>query len=214
MDYLINITLYILQGAEVSLKVFFVTTIFSIPLGIISAIGKIVGIKPIKWLLEIYTWLLRGTPLMLQLFFVYYGLYYIAGIRLESIMAAYLAFTVNYAAYFTEIFRAGIQSIDKGQYEASKALGMTYRQTMIRIVIPQAIKRVLPPAGSEIINLIKDTALVFVISIGDIMRNSQEVASRDAKMDSFIIAAVIYLILTYFIVFIFNKFEKKLSYYD
>lgn len=214
MDYIVNISLYILQGAGVSLKVFFVTTFFSIPLGIIFAIGKIVGIKPLKWLLGIYTWLLRGTPLMLQLFFVYFGFYYLFRLNLDKMAAAYLAFVINYAAYFTEIFRAGIQSIDKGQYEASKALGMSYWQTMKRIILPQAIKRVLPPTGNEIITLIKDTALVSVISNGDIMRNSQEVASRDVRMDAFIIAAVIYLVLTYFIVYVFNRMEKKLSYYD
>lgn len=214
MDYLMNITQYILQGATVSLKVFFVTAIFSIPLGILFAIGKIVGIKPIRWILDLYTWLLRGTPLMLQLFFVFFGLQYLIGIKLDRLTAAYVAFVINYAAYFTEIFRAGIQSIDKGQFEASKALGMTYRQTMIRIILPQAVKRVLPPTGNEIITLIKDTALLMVLAIGDIMRNTKEIVSRDFRVDAFIIAAVIYLALTYFIVFIFNKLEKKLSYYD
>lgn len=214
MDYLFNITLYILEGASVSLKVFFVTTIFSIPLGIIFAIGKIVGIKPLRWLLDIYTWVLRGTPLMLQLFFVFFGLQYILGIKLGRMNAAYFAFIINYAAYFTEIFRAGIQSIDKGQFEAAKALGMSYKQTMSRIVLPQAIKRVLPPTGNEIITLIKDTSLVMVIANGDIMRNTKEIVSRDGRVDAFIIAAIIYLILTYFIVFLFNKIEFKLSYYE
>lgn len=214
MDYLINITSYILQGAVVSLKVFFVTILFSIPLGILFAIGKLSGIKPVKWLLDFYTWVLRGTPLMLQLFFVFFGLYYVAGIKIGRMESAYITYIVNYAAYFTEIFRAGIQSIDKGQFEASKALGMSYRQTMTRIVLPQAIKRVLPPTGNEIITLIKDTALVMVIANGDIMRNTKEIVSRDNRVDAFIIAAILYLILTYFIVFIFNKIEKKLSYYD
>lgn len=213
MDYIINITQYILQGASVSLKVFFVTALFSIPLGILFAIGKISGFKPIQWVLEIYTWVLRGTPLMLQLLFVYFGLRY-AGVNIEKINAVFLAFIINYAAYFTEIFRAGIQSIDKGQFEASKALGMSYWQTMRRIVLPQAIKRVLPPTGNEIITLVKDTALVMVLAVGDIMRNTKEVVSRDFRVDAFFIAAIIYLILTYFIVFIFKKLEKKLSYYD
>lgn len=209
-----SIIFYILAGANTTLRIFFVTLIFAIPLGILFAIGKIAGGKIIKGILDIYTWLLRGTPLMLQIFFVFYGIPQLFGIKLDRDFAAYIAFIINYAAYFTEIFRAGILSIEKGQFEASKALGMSYPQTMWRIIIPQAIKRVLPPVGNEFITLIKDTSLVMVIAIPDIMRNTKEIVSREASPETFIIAAVIYLILTYGIVFLFSKTEKRLSYYD
>lgn len=209
-----DIVFYILAGANTTLRIFVVTLVFAIPLGIVFAIGKIAGGKLIKGLLDIYTWLLRGTPLMLQIFFVFYGIPQLFGITLDRNLAAYIAFVINYAAYFTEIFRAGILSIEKGQFEASKALGMSYPQTMWRIIIPQAVKRVLPPVGNEFITLIKDTSLVMVIAIPDIMRNTKEIVSREASPATFIIAALIYLILTYGIVYIFSKTEKKLSYYD
>jgi len=209
-----DIVFYILAGANTTLRIFVVTLVFAIPLGILFAIGKIAGGKLIKGILEIYTWLLRGTPLMLQIFFVFYGIPQLFGINLDRNLAAYIAFVINYTAYFTEIFRAGILSIEKGQFEASKALGMSYPQTMWRIIIPQAVKRVLPPVGNEFITLIKDTSLVMVIAIPDIMRNTKEIVSREASPATFIIAALIYLILTYGIVFIFSKTEKKLSYYD
>lgn len=213
MDYYIEIAPYILKGIIVTLQIFAVTILGSIPLGILGAIGKIVGPKPVKWLLSIYTWLLRGTPLLLQLLFMYFGLWAL-GIEIDRMNAAYLAFIFNYTAYFIEIFRAGIQSIDKGQFEASKALGMNYRQTMMRIILPQAMKRMIPPVGNEIITLVKDSALVMILAIGDVMRNSKEIVSRDSRIDAFILAAIIYLLLTYGIVFIFKKIEKKTDYYD
>lgn len=209
-----SIIFYILEGANTTLRIFFVTLIFAIPLSILFAIGKIAGGKIIKGILDIYTWLLRGTPLMLQIFFVFYGIPQLTGIKLDRNLAADLAFIINYTAYFTEIFRAGILSIERGQFEASKALGLSYPQTMWRIIMPQAFKRVLPPVGNEFITLIKDTSLVMVIAIPDIMRNTKEIVSREASPETFIIAAIIYLILTYGIVFIFSKSEKKLSYYD
>jgi len=209
-----DVVLFILAGGSTTLKIFFITIVFSIPLGVIFAIGKIAGGKAVRTILDVYTWLLRGTPLMLQIFFVFYGLPQLLHITLDRYVAAYLAFIVNYAAYFTEIFRAGIKSIDKGQFEASKALGMSYPQTMWRIIIPQAVKRVLPPVGNEFITLIKDTALAMVIAIPDIMRNTKEIVSSGSKPETFFIAAVIYLVLTYGIVLCFNKLEKKLSYYE
>jgi polar amino acid transport system permease protein len=129
-------------------------------------------------------------------------------------MAAYVTFIINYAAYFTEIFRAGIQSIDKGQYEAAKALGMNYGQTMKRIIIPQAIKVILPPTGNEAVTLIKDTALVSVIALADILRNAKSVVSRTASVEGYLIAAVLYLIMTFVIIKIFKHIEKRFAYYN
>ncbi len=213
MDYIINVTNYILQGATITLSLYAVTIIFSIPLGIISTLGKISKFKPIRGILEIYTWLFRGTPLLLQLFFTYYALP-ILGITLTRFQAASITFILNYGAYFTEIFRAGIESIDRGQYEAAKALGMGYRLTMWRIILPQATRRVLPPTANEAITLIKDTALVAAIGMGDILRGAREVLNRDFRITSFIIAAIIYLLFTFVIVQIFKALEKKFSVYE
>ena len=214
MEEFINISLFILQGAVISIKIYVVTILFSIPLGMLCAMGKLTKFAPLKWLLEMYTWVFRGTPLLLQLFFTYYGLRIMAGIELSNEMAAYVTFVINYAAYFTEIFRAGIQSIDKGQYEAAKALGMNYSLTMKRIVIPQAIKVILPPTGNEAVTLIKDTALVSVIALADILRNTKSVVSRTASVEGYLIAAVLYLILTFVIINIFKYIEKRFAYYS
>ncbi len=138
----------------------------------------------------------------------------IPGLRLERFTAAVLTFIINYGAYFTEIFRAGIQSIDKGQYEAARVIGMNYTQTMRRIVLPQTIKRVLPPVSNEAITLVKDTALVVVLGIGEILRNSKEIVSRDFTIIPFVIAGVIYLILNYGIVLLFRRMEKRYSVYE
>lgn len=213
MDYLLNISAFIVEGAVISLKIYVITIIFSIPLGMICAMGKLSRMKPLKWLLEMYTWVFRGTPLLLQLFFVYFGLPTL-GIELSREMAAYVTFVINYGAYFTEIFRAGIQSIDKGQYEAAKALGMNYRQTMKSIIIPQAVKVVLPPTGNEAVTLIKDTALCSVIALADILRNAKTMVSKHASVEGFIIAAILYLIMTFVIINIFKYIEKRFAYYN
>lgn len=214
LDDLINISLYILQGAVISIKIYVVTIIFAIPLGMLCAMGKMTKIAPLKWFLEMYTWVFRGTPLLLQLFFTYFGLKILFGIELSKEMAAYLTFIINYAAYFTEIFRAGIQSIDKGQYEAAKALGMNYGMMMKRIIIPQAIKVILPPTGNEAVTLIKDTALCSVIALADILRNAKSVVSRTASVEGYLVAAVLYLIMTFVIIKFFKYIEKRFNYYN
>ncbi len=179
----------------------------------LCAMGKLTKITPLKWLLEGYTWLFRGTPLLLQLMFFYFGLP-ILGIELSRESAAYFTFIFNYGAYFTEIFRAGIQSIDKGQYEAAKALGMDYKMTMKRIILPQAIKVILPPTGNEAVTLIKDTALVSVIALADILRNAKSVVSRTVSVEGYIVAAVLYLLMTLVIINIFKYIEKRYAYYN
>ncbi|SHJ83716.1 amino acid ABC transporter permease [Tepidibacter formicigenes] len=213
MDYILKVTIAILKGSTITLKLYIITAIFSIPLGIISSIGKISKFNLLKRLLGIYTWVFRGTPLLLQLFFVYYGLP-ILGIALKPFTAASLTFILNYGAYFTEIFRAGIESIDKGQYEAAKVLGMNYRQTMTRIVLPQTVKRVIPPVCNEAITLIKDTALVAAIGMGDLLRGAKEIVTRDFNIIPFLVVAIIYLIITSVIVYIFKNLEKKYSIYE
>ncbi|MZQ75039.1 MAG: ABC transporter permease subunit [Peptoclostridium sp.] len=212
MEYIINTTLYILKGTVVSLKIYAVTAIFSVPLAIFFALGKVSKHKTLKIVLEAYTWIFRGTPLLLQLFFAYYGLP-ILGITMTPFMAAALTFIVNYAAYLTEIFRAGIESIDKGQYEAAHSLGMNYVQTMRRVVIPQAIRRVLPPTCNEAITLVKDTALVAAIGMADLLRSAKEVLTRDFTIIPFVIAALFYLAMSWVIVIVFKKIEQKYTVY-
>lgn len=213
MSYIIKTTEYLLSGLAVTLKLYIVTIIFSIPLGFLCAFGKLSKHRWLKGILEFYTWLFRGTPLLLQLFFIYFGLA-VRGIKLTQFQAASITFVLNYGAYFTEIFRGGIQSVDKGQLEAAKALGMNYWQTMIRIVLPQAVKIALPSTSNEAITLIKDTALVAAIGMGDVLRAAKEVSLRDFKITSFVIATIIYLILTSFIVYIFKRLENKYSVYE
>ncbi len=208
MDYIISVTLFILKGALVTLKLYIVTAILCVPLGMILAVAKISRFKIINSIIGVYTWIFRVTPLLLQLFFAYYGLPTV-GIVLSPFIVVALTYTLNYAAYLTEIFRAGIESIDKGQYEASQALGMNYRQTMVRTIIPQAIRRVIPPTCNEAINLVKDTALVAAIGMGDLLRAAKEVMTRDFTITPFIIAAILYLLISSILVNVFRKIEQK-----
>jgi polar amino acid transport system permease protein len=171
--------------------------------------------KFLQLLMGFYTSVVRGTPLLLQIFFVYYGLpILIPGFRLERFTAATITFILNYGAYFTEIFRGGIQSIDKGQYEAARVLGMNYNQTMGRIILPQTFKVVLPPVANEAITLVKDTSLIVILGIGEILRNSKEIVARDFTITPFVIAGVIYLILNYVVVLGFRKLEKRYAEYE
>jgi len=214
--YFEKIVSYIASGAGVTLEIFAVTLVFSIPIGIVCAIGKLSRFRVIRFILGAYTWVFRGTPLLLQLFFTYYGLPILTNglIQLQPMPAALLTFVFNYAAYFTEIFRAGIQSIGRGQYEASKALGMTHWLMMRRIVLPQAVKVILPPTGNETINLIKDTALCSVIAITEMMRIAKNVMSTNFDISALVVAACIYLLLTFIIIMLFRRLEKRFAYYS
>jgi len=213
VDYILNITFFILKGSIITFKLYIVTAIFSVILGVLGALGKISGIKFLERILGIYTWVFRGTPLLLQIFFAYYGLP-VLGITLQPFTAAALTFIFNYGAYLVEIFRAGIESIDKGQYEAAKVLGMNYRQTMFRIIIPQTIKRILPPSSNEAINLVKDSALVAAIGLGDLLRAAKVIVTRDFTILPFVIATIFYLIISSVIVTIFKRLERKFSVYE
>lgn len=212
-DYIINVSGYILEGSLITFQLYLITAIFSVILGIAGALGKISKIPLLESILSFYTWVFRGTPLLLQLFFAYYGLP-VLGITLEPFPAAALTFIVNYGAYFTEIFRGGIESINEGQYEAAKVLGMNYRQTMSRIILPQTVKRVLPATSNEAINLVKDSALVAVIGLGDLLRAAKVAVTRDFSIIPFIIAAVFYLVISSVIVTVFRKLEEKYSVYE
>jgi polar amino acid transport system permease protein len=211
-SYILQSAGYILKGCILTLEIYAITALFSVPLAVILALGKVSGGKVLKRILGVYAWIFRGTPLLLQLFFFYYGLT-IFGISLSPMLAAGLTFVINYAAYLMEIFRAGIESIEKGQYEAARALNMNYWQTMRRIILPQTVKRVLPATCNEAINLVKDTALVTVIGMGDLLRAAKEIFTRDFTIIPFVIAAVVYLLMTSVIVSLFRRLERKFSYY-
>jgi polar amino acid transport system permease protein len=213
MENIIGMLTPLLSGTVVTINVFVVTWVLSIPLGLLLALGRISGIKPLEKIIDLYNWVMRGTPLMLQLFFVYFALPSV-GIMLSDVSAALLAFVLNYAAYFCEIFRAGVQAIPKGQYEAAKTLGFTYTQTMRRIIVPQMIKKVLPPIGNETITLIKDTSLVYVLAMNDLLRAARTIVQRDFDMTPFFVAGVFYLVMTFFLTRLFNYLEKRYAKYE
>lgn len=213
LQYISRIIVPMAEGTIITFQVFIITIVLSIPLGLILALGRISKFKILREAIGLYIWLLRGTPLMLQLFFVYYGLPNF-GIVLDSMTAACIAFVLNYAAYFGEIFRGGIQSIDRGQYEGAKVLGFTYWQTMRRIILPQVAKRVLSPVSNEAITLVKDTALVNVIGVGELLRAAKIAVSRDAVTSPFIVAAVFYLVMTFVLTKLFDYLEERYAIYE
>ena len=215
MEYLLHIVPAVAVGLQVTLKIFIITIVLSLPLGVVMAIARISKIKPLSKFMGAYIYIMRGTPLMLQILFIYYGLpFIIDGLKLADFPAAIIAFVFNYAAYFTEIFRGGIQSIDKGQYEGAKVLGMTYVQTMRRIILPQVVKRVLPPVANETINLLKDTSLVYILAMNDILRITRSIVQRDFDTTAFIVAAVFYLFFTFILTKVFSYLEKRFAVYD
>ncbi|MCB4971103.1 amino acid ABC transporter permease [Streptococcus mutans] len=212
MSYISEVLPSLLDGALITLQVFFIVILFSIPLGAILAFLMQVPFKPLRWLLNLYVWIMRGTPLLLQLIFIYYVLPS-AGITFDRMPAAILAFTLNYAAYFAEIFRGGIEAIPKGQYEAAKVLKLSQIQTVRYIILPQVVKIVLPSVFNEIINLVKDSSLVYVLGVGDLLLASKTAANRDATLAPMFIAGGIYLILIGVVTILSKYVEKKFSYY-
>lgn len=212
MEKLMDTVVLMLEGSEVTLEIFCVTLVLALPLGILAALGRLSPLRPLSLLMEFYIWLMRGTPLMLQLLFVYFALPMV-GILLPDLAAALLAFTLNYAAYFAEIFRAGIQSVPRGQYEAAKTLGMTYGQTMRRIILPQVIRIVLPPISNETINLVKDTSLIYILAMNDLLRVARTIVQREFDMTPFVVAAVFYLVMTAVLTWGFKKLEAHYGRY-
>ena len=212
MSYILEILPSLLSGAATTLQVFALVLVFSIPLGIMLAFSMQIRLKPLQWLLNLYIWIMRGTPLLLQLIFIYYVLPSI-GIRLDRIPAAIIAFTLNYAAYFAEIFRGGISSIPTGQYEAAKVLKFTPVQTIRLIILPQVVKIVLPSVFNEVMTLVKDTSLVYALGISDLILASRTAANRYASLAPMFVAGLIYLLLIGLATLIAKQVEKKFSYY-
>ena len=205
----------VISGLKVTLEIFAVTLILSIPLGIVTAMGRRSKIKIINKITSIYVLIMRGTPLLLQIVFIFFGLSIPSiGIVIERFPAAILAFVLNYGAYLGEIFRAGIDSIDEGQYEAGQVLGMSSKDIFFRIVLPQAFKRVLPPITNEIVTLVKDTALVYVIGLSDLLKVGKVAANRDSSLMPLLVIGIVYLILIGVLSKIMEKIEKRYEYYN
>ena len=210
LSYIALLMPALMQGLWQTLKIFALTLIFSLPLGLVFTLGSISRVLPLRWLARAYIWIFRGTPLMLQLFFVYYGLPFL-GLTFDRFPAAVLTFVLNYAAYFAEIYRGGIQSIDRGQHEAAKTLGFTPWQTMRLIIIPQTVSRVIPPVCNETITLVKDTALVTAIGVGDLLKAAQGAVNRDENITAYVVAALIYLAITFVMTMAYERLEKYFS---
>ncbi|AZY49215.1 amino acid ABC transporter permease [Bordetella avium] len=216
MDYVISLLGPMADGAKVTLSLFFITLALAVPLGLLLALARLSRFRLLSRLVNAYIWLMRGTPLMLQLLFIYFALPFVPviGVRLPDFPAAIVAFALNYAAYFAEIFRAGILSVDRGQYEGSKVLGMSYLQTMRRIVLPQMVQRVLPPMSNETITLVKDTSLIYVLALNDILRTARGIVQRDFTTTPFLVAAAFYLLMTLVLTWFFQHLEKRYAKYD
>ncbi len=216
MNYLADILPPLLQGSGVTLQVFLITFVLAVPLGLALALIRISRFAVLSTLVNGYIWLMRGTPLMLQMLFIYFALPFIPviGVRLPDFPSAIVAFVLNYSAYFAEIFRAGIQSIDRGQYEGAKVLGLSYPQTMRRIVLPQVLKRILPPMSNETITLVKDTSLIYVLAMNDLLRAARGIVQRDFTTMPFVVAAAFYLFMTLVLTYGFQRLEKKYAVYD
>ena len=208
---IIRIAREISQGLYVTLSIFGYTLLFSIPLGLFLSVLSQSKSKIVRGIIGTYTWILRGTPLMLQIFFIYFGIPIMTGnsFKFDNYTAGLIAFILNYAAYFAEIFRGGIQSIDSGQYEAASALGLNYPRTMLRIILPQALRNSLPAVGNEAITLIKDTVLLATISLQDILQFAKKIVSREATLMPFLVVAVFYLIMTFVITRVMKHLEDR-----
>ena len=206
----------LVEGLGTSVTIFFVTLLGAIPLGIPLALARLSKFKPLALLAQLYISIMRGTPLMLQMFAVYFAPFYVFGISTGAgykLTACLIAFILNYAAYFAEIYRSGIQSIPQGQYEAAEVLGYSRVQAFFHIILPQVIKRIVPAMGNEIITLVKDTSLAFSIGVAEMFTEAKALVASQRNMIPFAISAAIYWVITLVVTAILNRVEKKLSYY-
>ena len=217
MQYFISVVQEIGAGISSSLLLFVLTLIFSMPLGLLVCFGRMSKIKPLSMVFNFVISGLRGTPLMLQLVVVFFGPYYVFGMNVSNtwrFWAAIVGFSINYAAYFAEIYRSGIQAIPKGQYEAAEVLGYTRTQTFCKIIFPQMVKHVLPPVTNEIITLTKDTSLAFVLAYAEMFTLAKQVAASDASIAPLFVAGLFYYVFNYVVAFVMERLERKLAYYQ
>ncbi|MDW0113846.1 amino acid ABC transporter permease [Sporosarcina saromensis] len=216
IDYLISITKPMLEGAQATVLLFLIAIILSIPLGFLLTLAVRSSIKPLAWLANAYIYLMRGTPLLLQLLFIVFGLPLIPVIGeylvLDRFVAASIGFILNYAAYFAEIFRGGLLAIDNGQYEASKVLGLNRWQTTTRVVLPQMIRIALPAVANESVTLVKDTALLYAVAVPELLHFAQTAVNRDFTIVPFVLAGIIYLLITLCLTLFFKWLERRLRF--
>ena len=205
---------FMLEASATTGKLFFYTLLIALPLGLILSLGRMSRIHILSYPIRLYLLVMRGTPLILQLYFFYFGLPQIFGVRLDRFTAAVVAMSLNYAAYFAEIYRSGIQSMPKGQYEAAEVLGFSKRQTFFKIILPQVMKRILPPMGNEFMTLVKDTALVTAIGVAEIYQLATDSMSRLGSITPLIMAGGFYLVMNSIVSRFIHMTEKKLSYYQ
>lgn len=206
---------FMLEGSVVTIEIFALTLVLSLPLGLPIALGSNSRFKPLSWLCKTYVWIFRGTPLLLQLFFFYFFFPMQLGWQISGFAAVIIAFVLNYAAYFSEIYRGGINSIDRGQYEAAHALGLSKSQTMKDIILPQTMKATLPPIVNEAIILVKDTALASSLgTVLELMKATNSAVNRTTDLTPFFAAAVIYLVMTFVLTLLAGRLEKYFSRYD
>ena len=205
---------FMLEGAVVTVELFVLTLVISLPLGLPIALGSNSRIKPLSFLCKVYVWIFRGTPLLLQLFFFYFFFPLVLDIQMNAFITVVFTYVLNYAAYFAEIYRGGINSIDRGQYEAAHALGLSRRQTMGDIILPQTMKAILPPVVNEAITLVKDTALASSLPVIELMKATNSAVNRMTDMTPFFFAAIIYLIMTFVLTVIAGRLERHFSRYD
>lgn len=214
MDKLMEFLPFMLEGAVVTIELFALTIVISLPFGLPIALGSNSRIKPLSIICKIYVWIFRGTPLLLQLFFFYFFFPLVLNIQMNAFVTVVLTYVLNYAAYFAEIYRGGINSIDRGQYEAAHALGLSKRQTMGDIILPQTMKAILPPVVNETITLVKDTALASSLPVIELMKATNSAVNRMTDMTPFFFAAIIYLIMTFVLTVVAGRLEKHFSRYD
>lgn len=203
-------------GMLITIQIFVLTLLFSLPLGLLISFGRMSKNALVRGITKVYISVMRGTPLMLQLLVVYFGPYYIFRINISSSYRAYaviIAFAINYAAYFAEIYRGGIESMPKGQYEAAKVLGYTKAQTFFKIIFPQVIKRILPSVTNEVITLVKDTSLAFSIAYVEMFTTAKAIAASQKSMIPLVAAGIFYYIFNFIVAALMELWEKKLSYY-
>ena len=213
----IDICLQLLPGMAVTIEIFLITLLFSLPLGMLIAVGRMSKHKIIQYIFRVYIAIMRGTPLMLQLLVIYFGPYYLFGVSIDSSyrqIAVMIAFSLNYAAYFAEIYRSGIESIDNGQREAAYILGYNRLQTFFSIILPQVIKRILPAITNEVVTLVKDTSLAFSIAYAEMFTEAKRIAAAQTSMLPFVAAGIFYFVFNALVAFIMKKAEDKLNYYS
>ncbi len=213
-EYLSQFMPFMLKSTIMTIEIFVLTLVLSLPLGLPVALGSNSKIKPISWLCKTYVFIFRGTPLMLQLWFFYFFFPFVLDLQVSAFFAVIVSFVLNYGAYFAEIYRGGINSVDNGQHEAAFALGLSKKQTMIDIILPQTMKAVLPPIANEAITLVKDTALASVLPIIELMKATNSCVNRMSNMMPFVFAAILYLVMTFVLTIALSKLEKHFSRYD